>query len=190
MLGSNTRLRLGEVEKYFQRFFKVVPMFLKGSFKNKPIILCARHGGGADYFKVDVHKSTVCQITEAELVPSSIQFETAALILRKAMALNMFSHIGISKRVAYKSRTKDARHIRKFNELLAAYEYEALPLRRLFSLRTLRVLRADGERLSYTRNCLPACLPASRCINSKRNTWRDSLLPSRPVRILDRHAAA
>lgn len=138
-LEDNTRLRLGEVEKYFQRFFKVVPMFLKGSFKNKPIILCARHGGGADYFKVDVHKSTVCQITEAELIPSSIQFETAALILRKAMALNMFSHIGISKRVAYKSREKDARHIRKFNELLAAYEYEALPLRRLFSLRTLRV---------------------------------------------------
>ena len=55
------------------------------------------------------------------------------------MALNMFSHIGISKRVAYKSRQDDAKHIQKFNELLAAYEYEALPLRRLFSLRTLRL---------------------------------------------------
>lgn len=149
---DSTQLRLSEVEKYFQRFFKVVPGLLKGSFKNKPIILCARYGNGIDYFKVDIFKSKVSQITAADLTPSSIQFETTALILRKAMALNMFSHIGISKRVAYKSREQDARHIRKFNELLAAYEYEALPLRRLFSMRTLRVyLRRWREVILYAQ---------------------------------------
>jgi UDP-MurNAc hydroxylase len=55
------------------------------------------------------------------------------------MPLNMFSHIGISKRVTYRSREEDAKHLKKFNELLAAYEYEVLPLRRLFSFRTVRV---------------------------------------------------
>jgi UDP-MurNAc hydroxylase len=149
---DNTRLRLTEVERYFQRFFKVVPALLKGSFKSKPIILCARHGAGADYFKVDLHQNKVSQIAESDLTPVSIQFETTALILRKAMALNMFSHIGISKRVAYKSRQEDAKHIRKFNELLAAYEYEALPLRRLFSLRTLRVyMRRWREIILYAQ---------------------------------------
>jgi UDP-MurNAc hydroxylase len=136
---DKTRVRLDEVERYFQRFLRVVPFLLKRSFKDKPVILCARYGGGADYFKVDVYGNKISQIASTDLRQDSIVYETTALVLRKAMALNMFSHIGISKRVVYKSREEDAKHLTKFKELLAAYEYEVLPLRRLVSLRTLLV---------------------------------------------------
>jgi UDP-MurNAc hydroxylase len=79
-------------------------------------------------------------------------YETTALILKRAMAANMFSHVGISKRVTYKLRQKDARYLRAFTNLLAAYEYEVLPLRRLFSRRTLRVyLRRWREIILYVQ---------------------------------------
>jgi UDP-MurNAc hydroxylase len=138
-LEDKTRVRLSEVEKFFGRFLGAVPRLFKRSFKDRPIVLCAKYGDGADYFKVDVYRDTISQIAEECVPEDAIVFETAALILKQAMALNMFSHIGISKRVIYRSRHEHARHLRKFNELLAAYECEALPLRRLFSVRTLRV---------------------------------------------------
>ena len=151
-LEDKTRLRLTEVEKYFRRFLGAVPRLFKRSFKGKPIILCAKYGDGTDYFEVDVYKDTISPIAEKDVSGDAIRFESAALILKQAMALNMFSHIGISKRVAYRSRQQDARHLRKFNELLAAYECEALPIRRLFSLRTLRVYpRRWREGLLYIR---------------------------------------
>lgn len=66
------------------------------------------------------------------------------------MALNMFSHIGISKRVKYKCRQADRPYIEHFNTLLAAYEYEVLPLARLFALRTFWVyLRRWRELVLY-----------------------------------------
>jgi UDP-MurNAc hydroxylase len=138
-LEEKTRLRLDEVETFFRRVFEVVPGIFKASFREKPIILCATYGGGTDYFKLDLYLNQVSKIAEGDLAPDSLQFETTALVLREAMASNMFSHIGISKRVIYRSRRQDARHIRKFNELLAAYEYEVLPLRLLFSFHTLKV---------------------------------------------------
>ena len=149
---DTTRLSLDEVEKYFTRFCDVVPRVLKASFKGKPIIICAKYRGGTDYFKVDVYAHRVSTVVKSDLGADAIEFETTALILRQAMAWNMFSHIGISKRVVYRSSRQDARHIRKFNELLAAYEYEVLPLHLLFSWRTLQVyIRRWREVLLYAQ---------------------------------------
>jgi UDP-MurNAc hydroxylase len=149
---DKVRVRLSEVEKYFGRFFKVVPFFLKRSFAGKPIILCAKYSGGVDYFEIDMHKGRVRQITESDRGGHPIQFETAGFILKRAMGLNMFSHVGISKLVVYRSLQADAGHLRRFNELLAAYEYEVLPLGKLFSMRTARVyLRRWREILLYAQ---------------------------------------
>ena len=68
------------------------------------------------------------------------------------LAVNMFSHIGISKRVVYRATHADARYLDRLNTLLAAYEYEVLPLRLLFSLRTARVyLRRWRELIVYAQ---------------------------------------
>lgn len=150
-LEAKTRICLAEVEKYFRRFFSVVPWFLKFLLKDKPIVLCAKYGGGADYFMVDVWNGEVLQVND-NLPTNSRVFETTAMVLKKAMALNMFSHIGISKRVAYRSIRKESKYIERFNMLLAAYEYEVLPLRRLLSLRTLQVYaRRWREPILYFR---------------------------------------
>jgi UDP-MurNAc hydroxylase len=138
-IEDKVRVRLDEVKNYFESFVGVVPCFLKRAFKERPIILKANYSSEADYFKIDIYHGEISEATKANVGPEAIVFETTALILKKAMALNMFSHIGISKRVVYRSREEDAKHLKRFNELLAAYEYEVLPLRRLFSFRTVRV---------------------------------------------------
>ncbi len=136
---DRARVRFGEFERYFRRFLHLVPRPLKRPLKGKPIVFCAKYGSEADYFKIDAYKNEISQITKEDLTGDSIVFETTALVMKKAMALNMFSHIGISKRVKYISRYEDAKYMSKFNTLLAAYEYEVLPLDRLLSMRTAKV---------------------------------------------------
>jgi UDP-MurNAc hydroxylase len=137
---DKARVTVKDFDRFFkQRFLPTVPRLLRRSFRNRPVIFCATHAAGADYFSLNLYTGETSAITKEDVREDSLVFETAARILREAMALNMFSAIGISKRVTYRSRREDARHLRKLNELLAAYEYEVLPLRRFFSLRTARV---------------------------------------------------
>ncbi len=152
---ERARVKFEQIETYFRRFFEMVPRPLKRSFRCKPIIFCAKYGDNADYFKIDIYNDEISQVTREELSAESLVFETTALVMKKAIALNMFSHIGISKRVVYRSQYKDAKHIAKFNALLAAYEYEVLPLNRLFSFRTVKVyLRRWRELVLYAQVAL------------------------------------
>lgn len=141
-----------EVEKFFTGFFDSVPRFMRRRFRDKPIILCAKHGDSKDYFTLDIYRGAVGQTSAADLPPNPIIYETTAAILRQAMAKNMFGHLGISKRVVYRLRSEDAKYLGKFKQLLSAYEYEVLPLSRLFSIRTVRVYaRRWREILLYVR---------------------------------------
>jgi hypothetical protein len=142
------RVRLDEFERFFRPFLSAVPRVLKRSLRGHPIVFAARHGGGADYFLLDVADGEIAQLDPDRLPANPIVFETAAVVLKKAMASNMFSQIGISKRVKYLSRREDARYLNRVNQLLAAYEYEVLPLSRLLSLRTLRVWVVAGASCS------------------------------------------
>jgi UDP-MurNAc hydroxylase len=133
---ERTAVSLQEVERFFSRFLRSVPHIHRRFFKGKPIVLCAKSGKNRRYFLVDVFTGSVTAVTEEGVGADSICYETAAAILKKAMALNMFSHVGISKRVRYRSKSEDRRYLVRLNLLLAAYEYEVLPLGRLFSWRT------------------------------------------------------
>jgi len=146
-IENRVRVRLDEFERFFRPFLSAVPRVLKRSLRGHPIVFAARHGGGADYFLLDVADGEIAQLDPDRLPANPIVFETAAVVLKKAMASNMFSQIGISKRVKYLSRREDARYLNRVNQLLAAYEYEVLPLSRLLSLRTLRVWRRRWREL-------------------------------------------
>jgi len=141
-----------EVVRFFGPFFKSVPRSLRKYFKRKPIVLCAKYGENKEYFVIDIYGRTVTEIPETQLPTNPIIYETTARILKQAMAKNMFGHLGISKRVVYRLRYEDAKYLGRFKQLLSAYEYEALPLSRLFSPRTLRAyVRRWREILLYIR---------------------------------------
>ncbi len=136
---ERTRVRFAEFERCFKCFRGAVPRVVRQLFKGKPIIFRAIAGQDRDHFLFDLHSGLIAEIEESELPTDAIIFETTGTILKHAMAARMFSHIGISKRVVYRTSRANAHHLRRLNNLLAAYEYEVLPLRRLLSLRTARV---------------------------------------------------
>lgn len=138
-LEDKVSVRFEEFDRFFSKFLAATPWFTKRSFKGHPIIFVARNGDNTDYFLLDVYTGERTQLDESSLPDNPITYEMTSVILKRAMALNMFSHVGISKRVTYKSRKQDTKHLKKLKNLLSAYEYEVLPLSRLFSLRTIRV---------------------------------------------------
>ncbi len=145
-------MRLSEMQRFFDGFFQAAPRFVFRSMKDKPVVFRAIAGPHRDHFLVDPYNRRVSEIAEDELPPDPMIFETTALVLKHAMNKNMFSHVGISKRVAYRTRRANARHLNRLLTMLAAYEYEVLPLRKLFSFRTFRVyLRRWREVLVYVQ---------------------------------------
>lgn len=151
-LEARVKVRRTEVEKFFSRFKDAVPDFLLKSFAGRPVYFCAISGDQETCFEVDIVSAQVKEVTRQDMPQDALSYEVSAIILKKAMAMNMFSHIGISKRVRYRSKKEDTVYLKKLNTLLAAYEYEVLPLARLFSLRTMRVYaRRWRELLLYMK---------------------------------------
>jgi hypothetical protein len=62
------------------------------------------------------------------------------LILRQALAMNMFDHAGISKRVHFYATREQMPALRRFITLLQLEEAEIFPLRNHFSKRAIRAL--------------------------------------------------
>lgn len=138
-LEERTNVRIAEMERFFTKFFAAVPRFRKRHLMDKPIVFVATSGSDKTFFIVDVFRESVTELSECQLPDQPIVYEVPAIVLKKALSGNMFSHIGISKRVTYRLRQCDQLYLDEFKQLLAAYEYEVLPLNRLFSLRTLWV---------------------------------------------------
>lgn len=149
---ARTKLELKHFQKFFGRFFEAVPGYRRRELKGKPMIFKSVTPGETRYFLVDIYEKRVSEISEADLTEAAMIFEAPAAILKHAMAMNMFAHAGISKRVVYRCRREDINYYNRFKQLLAAYEYDAIPMSQLFSLRTLRsYLPRWREVLLYAR---------------------------------------
>lgn len=151
-LEEKVDIRLNEFERFFSKFCKAVPLYYRRALRGKPIVFVAVAGERRNHFLVDVYGSKVTKIQRDEIPANAMFFEAPAIVLKKALAANMFSHVGISKRVKYRMHSEDRMHMVLFNQLLAAYEYDVLPLSELFSLRTLRsYARRWRELILYAR---------------------------------------
>lgn len=131
-------VRLLDFERFFRKFFAAVPGFRKRALHGKPLAFCAIAGIGRKWFLADMQTESVSETDEQDIPEDCIIYEAPAAILRHALAANMFSHAGISKRVVYRCRKIDAPYLAQWKQLLAAYEYDAIPLSQLFSWRTFR----------------------------------------------------
>lgn len=135
---DRTRVKLKDFQKFFGKFNKGIPGFYRKKFKGKPIVFRTIAGDWRYCVEVDVYNDTVREVEESSLGKDAIIYEAPAVVMRTALLLNMFSHAGISKRVNYYCRQADEPTLRLFNRLLEAWEYDVLPLNKLFSMRTVR----------------------------------------------------
>ena len=91
-------------------------------------------------------------MSRADFDAFDMRIEFPAVILRQALAMNMFEHAGISKRVHYYATREAMPALKRFDTILKMAEAELFPLRRHLNRRTLRaVLPRWREGLLYIR---------------------------------------
>jgi UDP-MurNAc hydroxylase len=66
-----------------------------------------------------------------------IQIHTTAFIFLRSIEFRIFSHMCIGKRVFYKVTAKHKKYMEALNLVFNAYEYDLLPLRKLFTWRSV-----------------------------------------------------
>ena len=139
-LEARVSVSLKSVQRFFQRLSKDVPRLLTARLKGRPVLLVAKAGEQRTGFAVDLYAGEVRAVTADEFGRFPARIEIPAIILRQSMAMNMFGHAGISKRVKYFA-TNDAMPIlRRFVTILELAEAEIFPLRANLTARALRAL--------------------------------------------------
>lgn len=134
---SRSKVTLADMQKFYDPFFKTIPFFVRRGFRNKKITYVLTAGEKETAFRVDVYNRTVEEIESYNDDTDPIQIHTSALIMRQCLKMHLFSHLSISKRVRFRMRKADKKYVERLNLLYNLYEYDMLPMRRLFQPRAL-----------------------------------------------------
>jgi hypothetical protein len=117
------------------------------------VLLVARSGDKRTGFAVDLYDGgKVRQVASEDFSSFDTRIEFPTVVLRQALALNMFQHAGISKRVHFYSTRASMPKLKRFVAILEIAESEIFPLRRNFNRRAIRALLPRWrEALLYSR---------------------------------------
>ena len=132
---------LRTVERFFVQLSAKVPALLTSKLKGAEVLLVAKSGDKRSGFAVDLHGGgKVREVPEAEFASFDKRIEFPAMILRQALAMNMFEHAGISKRVHFYATTAAMPQLKRFVRILDMAEAELFPLRGNINRRAIRAL--------------------------------------------------
>ncbi|HKP95098.1 MAG TPA: hypothetical protein VJ385_05005 [Fibrobacteria bacterium] len=135
-LEARTEATLAQVEGYFRGFIGALPWAVRRAFKGRQVT-CVLSGRRTARFWIDIHRGVVREVAGMDDDTHPLQIYTSAYVFRKCMALDLFIHLGISKRVLFRSRKADAKYFRLLITLFNLYECEMLPVRRMLAPRFL-----------------------------------------------------
>ena len=129
------------VQDFFADLARDVPASFTRKLKGREVLLVSRSEKGTAGFAVDLAGGgRVREVPADEFDRFAMRIEFPAVILRQALAMNMFEHAGISKRVHYYATRAAMPALRRFDAILKMAEAELFPLRRHLNRRTIRAL--------------------------------------------------
>jgi UDP-MurNAc hydroxylase len=134
---ARTRVRHAEVQTYFADFLAAIPFAIRFYYRKRPVRYVLTAGDGIQRFEIDLYRRAVREIGESSGDPAPLEVHTSAFVFRHCMALDLFSHLAISKRARYRVARADRRAMVLLNLLFNLYEYDYLPLRSVLSRRFL-----------------------------------------------------
>jgi UDP-MurNAc hydroxylase len=127
---ARTDVALAQVEKYFGRFRGALAWPLRRLFRGRPIAY-ALTGKQPRFYVIDLYAGEVSEVPALDDAQHPLQIHTSSFIFKQCMAVNLFLHLGISKRVIFRCRRADAKFLWILEFLFNMYECEMLPLRRM-----------------------------------------------------------
>jgi hypothetical protein len=150
---ARTSLTLKTVQRFFDRLGSNVPAVLTRPLKGTEVLLVARSGEKSSGFAVDLHGGgKVREVSPADFDRFDKRIEFPTVILRQALAMNMFQHAGISKRVHFYATGAAMPQLKRFVTILELAEAEVFPLRANLNARAVRALAPRWrEGLLYAR---------------------------------------
>ncbi len=150
---ARSRVREQEVRAYFSKFLAAVPRLVRRRFKGRPARFVVSAGDDAQVFEIDVYRRAVSEIPPtAPPAEHPLEIHTTTFVFRQCMALDLFSHLAISKRVRYRVTARTRRTMALLNLLFNLYEYDYLPVRSMLTARFATTwMRRWREMLLYAR---------------------------------------
>lgn len=150
---ARSSVSLKTVERFFTRLASDVPSVITASLKDTEVLLVARASDQRFGFAVDLHGGgRVREVAPRDFGEFDKRIEFPAVILRQALAMNMFQHAGISKRVHFFATRAAMPQLKRFVSILEMAEAEIFPLRGNFNRRAVRALLPRWrEGLLYAR---------------------------------------
>lgn len=127
-LEARTSVPDAMVARYFARFIGAVPWAVRRLFRKRPVTYVLA-GARPQAYRVDLWKGTALPVDPASVRDETdpLQIHTSSWIFRQCMALNLFLHLGIGKRVRFRSKRADAKYHFLLELLFNLYESEMLP---------------------------------------------------------------
>jgi UDP-MurNAc hydroxylase len=136
VLEARTDISLAQVEGYFSKFIRALPWAARRAFRGRQVTFVLT-GKATRMFWVDLYRGVVREISAVDDEIHPLQFHTSSYVFRRCMAQNLFTHLGISKRLLFRCRKADGKRFRLLILLFTMYESEMLPLWRLLAPRFL-----------------------------------------------------
>ncbi len=133
-LEARTTVTLAQVERYFQKFIEALPYPARRLFKGRPVTYVLS-GAKTSFFQVDLYKGSVRELDHMDDLNAPLQIHTSAHIMRQCMALDLFLHLGISKRVRFRCPKSDAKYLWLLELFFNLYESEMFPVWKMLSPR-------------------------------------------------------
>jgi UDP-MurNAc hydroxylase len=129
------------VDEYFGRFSHDLPFFIKNYFKGISFTYVLSAGGATRHiYNINIYNGRVEELpanTNLDYALYPIQIHTTAFIFLRGIEFKIFSHMCIGKRVFYKVTAGHKKYMEMLNLVFNAYEYDLLPVRKLFTRRSV-----------------------------------------------------
>jgi UDP-MurNAc hydroxylase len=131
-----------QVTEYFEKFSAGLPFFIRRYFRQVHFTYVLSAGDVTKYiYHINVSTGRVVELpadTKLDYTTYPIQIHTTAFIFLRSIEFRIFSHMCIGKRVFYKVTTQHKKYMEALNLVFNANEYDLLPLRKLFTGRSLQ----------------------------------------------------
>jgi len=133
---ARSRLRVDEARAYFGDFFAAVPWVFRRLFRRRPVRFVLTAGAATQIIEIDLFRRTVTEMPQTTSPTGDhMEVHTSTLVFRQCVALDLFSHLAISKRARYRVTKRARRYMVLLNLLFNLYEYDYLPLRSMLTAR-------------------------------------------------------
>ena len=134
-----SQIKLETVQKYFQKLCAQSPWIIRKILVGNTNYLYVLSSGNTKYcFAINLLSKKSWTVDERDIGKYDVQIHTSTEIFKQCIQLDLFSHLSISKRVKYKVTKKTKSKMNGLNLLFNCYEYDIVPIRKNFTIRSMQ----------------------------------------------------